>query len=443
MVAKVVLNQDVPAPFNKPCETFPAWTGRFAGSLDQGFYLAELDDGSNLVSRARALRKSDQTNLEWDQFGSTPDEILAGIDAWFGADSDRAILWRCLYRNGIRLNYADGALGEFDFTDASGWMYSLSDGSTFYPGQGLSDYYFTGSGRDVLTIRYTLACGWDVGGGGEKGNGGAGYCRTCVNGEWSGEHNYPATPDKNGNYICASCGTAESFPHTTWEWKSIDGETHQKHCLSPACDALFGTAETHKITYTTDAETHTAVCSDCGYTAEPEAHRWGDAVSTATCTEPGTETRTCLICGYVDTHEVGPKGHSTQGSWESNASGHWQKCRVCGLEIEGSFASHSWTRGSGPQDWYCSTCWYEHSDGTVTATDNHDGATHTISCSGCTQIYVTENHDTLGANGSCSACGYAPQPVEPVDPPVGPTEPTEPTGPTTPTDPEEGDNQDE
>ena len=222
----------------------------------------------------------------------------------------------------------------------------------------------------------------------------------------------------------------------------MDGETHQKHCLSPACDVLFGTAEAHKITYTTDAETHTAVCSDCGYTAEPEAHRWGDAVSTATCTEGGTETRTCLICGYVDTHEVGPKGHSTQGSWESNAGGHWQKCRVCGLEIEGSFASHSWTRGSGPQDWYCSTCWYEHSDGTVTATDNHDGATHTISCSGCTQIYVTENHDTLGANGSCSACGYAPQPVEPVDPPVGPTEPT-PTEPETPTDSEEGEKQDE
>lgn len=409
VVAKVVLNQAVPAPFNKPCETFPAWTGRFAGSLDQGFYLTELDDGSNLVNRARALRKN-SLNQEWDQFGSTPDEILAGIDSYFGAGEDLALLWRCLYRNGIRLNYADGALGEFDFTDASGWMYSLSDGSTFYPGQGLSDYYFTGSGRDVLTIRYTLACGWDVGGGGEKGNGGAGYCRTCVNGEWSGEHHYPATPDKNGNYVCASCGTAESCPHTTWEWKSIDDETHQKHCLSPTCDALFGTAEAHKITYTTDAETHTAVCSDCGYTAEPEAHRWGDAVSTATCTDPGTETRTCLVCGYVDTHDVGPKGHSTQGSWESNASGHWQKCRVCHQEIEGTFASHSWTRGSDLQDWYCSVCWSDHEDGKISATDNQDGLTHTISCSGCTQIGGIENHDTLGADGSCSACGYTKAP---------------------------------
>ena len=408
VVAKVVLNQAVPAPFNKPCTTFSGWTGAYEHALDQGFYLAELDDGSNLVSRARALRKSDQTNQEWDQFGSTPDEILAGIDAWFGADSDLAILWRCLYRNGIRLNYADGALGEFDFTDASGWMYSLSDGTVFYPGQGLSDYYFTGSGRDVLTIRYTLACGWDVGGGGEKGNGGAGYCRTCVNGEWSGEHNYPATPDQNGNYICASCGTAESCPHTTWEWKSIDDETHQKHCLSPACDVLFGTAEAHKITYTTDAETHTAVCSDCGYTAEPEAHRWGDAVSTATCTEPGTETRTCLICGYIDTHEVGPKGHSTQGSWEANASGHWQQCRVCGLEIEGTLEQHRYSRYGA--EWYCDVCDFEHSracDGEVKATQL-DKTSHQWACSGCSLIHGTEHHDALGENGSCSVCGYVP-----------------------------------
>lgn len=442
VVAKVVLNQAVPAPFDKPCETFPAWTGGYEYSLDQGFYLTELDDGSNLVSRARALRKNG-LNQEWDQFGSTPDEILAGIDSYFGADSDLAILWRCLYRNGVRLNYADGALGEFDFTDASGWMYSLSDGSTFYPGQGLSDYYFSGSGHDVLTIRYTLACGWDVGGGGEKGNGGAGYCRTCVNGQWSGEHNYPATPDENGNYVCASCGTVEACPHTEWEWKSVDGEMHQRHCLSPACDALFGTAEPHTLTYTSDAETHTGVCSVCGYTAEPEAHRWGEAVSTATCTEGGTETRTCLICGYVDTHDVGPKGHSAQGSWESNASGHWQKCRVCGLEIEGTFASHSWTRGSDLQDWYCSVCWYDHKDGTVSATDNHDGRTHTISCSGCSQIYIVEDHDTLGEGGSCSVCGYVPKPVEPPIDPSKPVDPTKPTEPETPTGQKEGENTDE
>ena len=447
VVAKVVLNQDVPAPFDKPHDSFPGWTGTYQGSLDQGFYVSGMDDGSQLVSRARALSKSDQTSQEWDQFGSTDAEILAGIDARFGADRDLARLWRCLYRNKVRLTYAGGALGEFDFTGDSGWLYSLSDGTVFYPGQGLSDYYFPNSDHNVLTIRYTLACGWDVGGSmGDTGNSGAGYCRICVNDHWSGEHNYQ--PDGNGGYVCISCGAVEACTHEDWEWQPVDGEKHQKHCLSPACGALFD-EEAHTLDYTSDEQTHTAVCSVCGYAAEPEAHRWDDtAVSTATCTEGGTETRTCLICGYADTREVGPKGHSAQGTLESDKDGHWQKCRVCGEQI-GETLPHSWKRGSDLQDWYCSVCWYEHSDGKVDATPNPDGQTHTISCSGCQQISLIEPHDTLGEGGSCSVCRYVPSvdpvdpPVGPVDPPVGPTEPVDPTEPTVPTDQEEGENTDE
>ena len=446
VIAKVVLNQDVPAPFDQPHESFPGWTGAYQGSLEQGFYVSEMDDGSHLVSSARALSKSNQTSQEWDQFGNTDEEILAGIDARFGAGSNLARLWRCLYRNNVQLSYAGGALGEFDFTGASGWLYSLSDGTVFYPGQGLSDYHFPGSGHDVLTIRYTLACGWDVGGSmGQTGNNGAGYCRTCVNDHWSGEHNYQ---NKNGSYVCISCGAVEACTHEKWEWQPIDAEKHQKHCLSPACDALFD-EETHTLDYTSDAQTHTAVCGVCGYTAEPEAHRWDDTVvSTATCTEGGTETRTCLICGYVDTQPVGPKGHVAQDSLECDGEGHWEKCRVCGEKI-GETLPHSWKRGGSLQEWYCSVCWYEHSDGKVDASPNPDGQTHTIACSGCRQISFIEPHDTLGEGGTCSVCGYLPpvDPVDPVDPPVdqpvGPAEPVDPTEPTIPTDQEEGEHTDE
>ena len=446
VIAKVVLNQDVPAPFDQPHESFPGWTGAYQGSLEQGFYVSEMDDGSHLVSSARALSKSNQTSQEWDQFGNTDEEILTGIDARFGAGSNLARLWRCLYRNNVQLSYAGGALGEFDFTGASGWLYSLSDGTVFYPGQGLSDYHFPGSGHDVLTIRYTLACGWDVGGSmGQTGNNGAGYCRTCVNGHWGGEHNYQ---NKNGSYVCISCGAVEACTHEKWEWQPIDAEKHQKHCLSPACDALFD-EETHTLDYTSDAQTHTAVCGVCGYTAEPEAHRWDDTVvSTATCTEGGTETRTCLICGYVDTQPVGPKGHAAQDSLECDGEGHWEKCRVCGEKI-GETLPHSWKRGGSLQEWYCSVCWYEHSDGKVDATPNPDGQTHTIACSGCRQISFIEPHDTLGEGGTCSVCGYLPpvDPVDPVDPPVdqpvGPAEPVDPTEPTIPTDQEEGEHADE
>lgn len=401
VIAKVVLNQDVPAPFDKPHNSFPSWSGSYNGSLDIGFYLSALEDGSGLVSRAKAISR-EQLSGGWDQFSSL-EEAYAWIDSYFGAGSDLATLWRCLRHNNVRLNYADGSLGEFDFTDTSGWMYSLSDGSVFYPGEGLSEYYFSGSGRDVLTIRYTLACGWDIGDAGIKGNNGAGYCITCVNGQWSGEHHFD-TPDKNGTYVCSSCGTTQSCPHKDWEWSSLDDETHQKKCKNPDCGELFGSVERHTLSYTPDETTHTAVCSDCGYTAEAEAHRWGEVQSTATCTEPGTETKTCLVCGYTDTQAVEPKGHNAQSSWESTRTEHFRKCRVCLQKIEGTSAPHSYLR-----DGYCAECDYEHSDacpGEIRAVANGE-AGHRWSCSVCDRVFDSDQHDTNGENGACSVCGYS------------------------------------
>lgn len=77
---------------------WPASRCANSGTLDSGFYLQTMDDGSGLGSRANALSGS------WNQFGNTSDEILAGIDSRFGAGSNEAILWRCIYRNGIPLS---------------------------------------------------------------------------------------------------------------------------------------------------------------------------------------------------------------------------------------------------------------------------------------------------------------------------------------------------
>ena len=86
--------------------------------------------------------------------GSTEDEILAGIDSHFGAGSNEAILWRCIYRNGIPLSSTSTGIGEFDYTMGSGWMYSIG-GADFYPGSPMSGYYLQDG--DTLTLRYTLA----------------------------------------------------------------------------------------------------------------------------------------------------------------------------------------------------------------------------------------------------------------------------------------------
>ena len=190
----------------------------------------------------------------------------------------------------------------------------------------------------------------------------------------------------------------------------------------------------------------TVQCSKCSYVFEAQsAHRWPtdeELAQQATCTEPVTLTLECKDgCGAAKEVTIPPAGHQTGSSWDSTAAGHRAYCTRCEQPV-GDLLPHSWLYAS--HELYCPTCYYTHSEGCtgeLTGTPNADGATHTISCSGCTQIYVTEDHDTLGANGSCSACGYAPQPVEPVDPPVGPTEPI-PTEPETPTD-QEGETTDE
>lgn len=58
----------------------------------------------------------------------------------------------------------DGSLGEFDFTDKSGWMYSVNN---VFPNVGFSSYYLdTG---DVMRVQFTLALGRDIGGSGSTG----------------------------------------------------------------------------------------------------------------------------------------------------------------------------------------------------------------------------------------------------------------------------------
>lgn len=63
-------------------------------------------------------------------------------------------------------SYHTDSLGEFDFTQGSGWMYSVND---VYPNYSLSECYLQDG--DVVRLRFTLAYGKDVGAGSAQGNG--------------------------------------------------------------------------------------------------------------------------------------------------------------------------------------------------------------------------------------------------------------------------------
>src|SRR5690625_1106315 len=57
-------------------------------------------------------------------------------------------------------DYLTDSLGEFDFTNGSGWMYSVNGN---YPNVGFADWHFKDG--DEVRIRFTLAYGSDIGGG--------------------------------------------------------------------------------------------------------------------------------------------------------------------------------------------------------------------------------------------------------------------------------------
>ena len=136
-----------------------------SGTLDNGFYLSGLSK-FNAFSRA---------------------QIPAGLKQLLDLDEIKARQ---------PTNYKD-SLNEYDYTKSSGWMYSVNDS---YPGRGLSSYFL--SDGDVLTLRFTLAYGKDIGCNSSTGFGKLPrYCGIWIDGKYIPNHTY-----QNGK--CSICGIA-------------------------------------------------------------------------------------------------------------------------------------------------------------------------------------------------------------------------------------------
>lgn len=112
-------------------------TETHSGSLTDGFYLSRI----GLAGICASV--------------SIPEKLVEEIN-------EDGLEWKAQH-------YTD-SLGEFDYCQGSGWMYSIN-GS--FPGYGLSDAVFQDG--DVVRIRYTLAYGKDIGGYSSTGGGDANY----------------------------------------------------------------------------------------------------------------------------------------------------------------------------------------------------------------------------------------------------------------------------
>ena len=414
-VAKAVMGMDTGDPFGAASNSL-GWSGRYSGTLDRGFYLQSLSPGHS----ANALSGS-----SWSQYGSSEEEILQTIDSYFGKGTGLATLWRCIYRNGLnKSSGGSGTFSEFDFTSGSGWVFSL-DG-TYYPGQSMSQYYLQDG--DVLTLRYTLCYGWDVGGGTAGYGSTIGYCVTAINGSYDINHQMEQVENTDGTvrYICRCCGLVEDCAHEHLTYMDLEDDTHIQFCDD--CKTAIGDPEAH--TWDCSEESHS--CSGCGTTA---VHTWMEVAgsNTATCTTSGTRTIYCSVCEMVREEESPAKGHNLNSRWNYTASEHYQKCSACGEEMNRS--EHKYVYDEGWEDYECIVCgvlhdWDVGCSGTLTVKENTcQKMIH--HCNGCNLDLIREGafeayHSY--ADGFCIHCGaqdpnYAPSETEPSETAPPETEP--------------------
>ena len=355
VVAKAIMGEDLGEPFGSAKETL-GWTGSYLGTLDIGFYLQSLTTGLN----ANALEDG-----RWP--GSSEEEVLQAIDQRFGPGSSLASLWRCIYRNGFSKSTGSGnSFGEFDYTNGSGWLYNIG-GDTYYPGQSMSDIYLQDG--DVLTLRYTLAYGWDVGAGvNEQGNL-VGYCVSALNGSITVNHRMETVENEDGSLsaACRCCGLTESCAHNNKIWMELeDVGMHIQFCED--CKKELGDAKSHVWVCkeaAADDENGEHVCEECGAS---EGHEWVEleGTNTADCTQSGVRSTQCSECRYIREEEIPAKGHITEAVWNVTAEVHYEKCSVCQEIInEGTHEyEHSVYVEGGAEvdDFECRICHAYHSD---------------------------------------------------------------------------------
>ena len=417
VVAKTVWGDDTDDTFGDAAEQTlgfdPAYCS-YGGSLKSGFYLKSL--GGSLLGTPQYFPQPSNS--------ASQEEVLAAIDSYFGVGSDFATLWRCIVRNNIPIKPPGSmSFGEFDFSQGSGWLY-LIDGSE-YPNHGMSEHYLSDLTGDshTLTLRYTLAYGWDVGSGASGYGDSVGYCIQAGNGGFVINHQFEMQTDENGaaKYVCRCCGLEEGCPHEHMEIRDKEDGTCGEFCL----DCQTFPYETHPHTWEyscePDSTEHTKTCASCGRT-ETEAHVW-DMTKTegSSCEEPGNIHSVCDLCGMEKDEEIPAPGHNYS---ELNADEyeHWNVCSVCGQEEPGSRAAHSYLpQGSR---WVCSGCGLEHGangvdcPGELVLTE-HDCRHRIYVCSHCHLSFREDGEfdDHVYEDGFCVVCG-APDPdaVQPPDP---------------------------
>ncbi len=182
------------------------------GIIDEG----EVAIASGDTAAVAVIKMLEEYGYSYTNTGDLQNDFyLSGIsraDAFRGAAIEER-LQRLIERDGITFlpNSGRDRLGEFDYTRGSGWMYFLNGEQC--PGKAMSGY--TLNGGELISLRFTLAFGKDVGSFfGDGSTSLTGYCGKWVNGtiiEY--DHHYHekerVEPSKEAEgyilYLCETC----------------------------------------------------------------------------------------------------------------------------------------------------------------------------------------------------------------------------------------------
>lgn len=230
------------------------------------------------------------------------------------------------------------------------------------------------------------------------------YCSIC----------YEIIPGSEGSHtyvdgLCSVCSYPNpNHDHIESDAYHSDTESHWKYCT--ICYEQFGDKKPH--TYEDD------VCTVCGavdpqhthvragwYRNDETAH-WticrlcnadmGEGHQAHTYNDNGV----CSVCGYVGPGHV---NHASGGWYTYDKNDHWQECRVCYKELEGTREKHTFANGK------CTVCGMAdpaHDHVTDPYYYGHNETGHWKQCSLCYEAIGSAQPHTYGKDGRCTVCNY-------------------------------------
>ena len=229
-----------------------------------------------------------------------------------------------------------------------------------------------------------------------------GECDGCGSSDLTLKHTGTTTKtiaDGKCNHACDGCGEVLESYDLDWIPEEVrpSGRTgHFSEC--PECGKNGEGQVPHTYKYTSDADTHQAECTVCGWAEDKEAHVYAD-----------TNDLDCDVCGYALVCE-----HTGETVCTAKDGKHEVSCARCG-EVLKTVAlewmpAEAMPGGTGGHMQICPECDYVGEKVAHQISYRQTNDTHQAECSVCEWVWDAEAHVyTDEDDNDCDVCGKTKQ----------------------------------